>query len=63
MKYTVKLSKEEFEWLNTFDENFHSALIKIKSGCISHKELKSEHKEILAKLEDLSSQIDGLKRY
>jgi len=63
MKYTVKLSKEEFDWLITFDENFHSALVKIKSGCTSHKELKSEHKEMIAKLEDLESQIEQLKRY
>jgi len=46
MKFTVKLSKEEKKWLETFDDNFHVALVKIKSGCTTYKDLEAQHEEI-----------------
>ena len=63
MNKTVRLFDREIEWLSTFDDNFHDALIKVKSGCIAHKDLKIAHDEIISKLEDIESQIEQLKRY
>jgi len=51
MKPTVKLSKDEMAWLTTFDDNFHTALTKIKMGCV-------EFKDVVAQLEKIDKQLE-----
>jgi len=54
IKKTNRLSDKEIEWLDNYGDDFHTALSKVKVGCI-------EFKEIIAKLEDIELQIKQLK--
>jgi len=57
MKPTVKLSKDEMAWLTTFDDNFHTALTKIKMGCVEFKDVVAQLEKIDKQLEKLNSNL------